>query len=681
MRAALNVSSLVSGLAVLYFVTACGDNIRERISINAEAAWQPALAEMVAFTPSRELSLGADGDIRIDVQEDASVPAEGYVLTRSGAEGMLVRARDVLGAQYGTAAALEALGFRFRHPLDTYVPPAFEIDPALVDGAHAPEIRVRGFQLHTLHPFEAYYAFWEPSADSTETAHRIIDWTIKNRGNFVQWVGLDDILDPGRYAAWHPFTRELIDYAHARGVRVGFNLQMFGQANLQLAYDLIDKDAAVKPIAEQIADRLPAITEGLPFDVYDLSFGEFFNADPDLFIGSVNEVKRQLDVLAPQAELHAFIHVGAEQVVEYMGESLLYYFLVKYADPAIIHDVHTTMFYNLFETTSGAYHHDDFSEHREYLFEQMCAGRRPAYVPETAYWVAFDNSVPAFYPLYIHNRWLDLQQIKAQVPCDVPLDNHTLFTTGWEWGYWLHDVSSLRASYELPSSPAALVEHALAPELGAAVPSILELIALQREHVHHGGLVAYLSGRDISIDAGRQLGIVSQPDRITFEDLVAGGDVAAVRDDVLPRLATYAGRVEALGTALAAQRLPRSRWTAELRDGFEIDALRARFVIANYEATIAHLAGATATARDRADAAADLMERAAKVVARRHGDLHDTHGTRLLDRSTDESPNQTFYQYGYLYMANTLCYWRRELAQVEAALGSTSAPAPGCLFP
>ena len=58
-----------------------------------------------------------------------------------------------------------------------------------------------------------------------------------------------------------------------------------------------------------------------------------------------------------------------------MGENLIYYFLVKFADPAIIPDIHTVMFYNLFETAGGAYHHEDFAEHRAYLQGADVRGR------------------------------------------------------------------------------------------------------------------------------------------------------------------------------------------------------------------------------------------------------------------------------------------------------------------
>ena len=58
---------------------------------------------------------------------------------------------------------------------------------------------------------------------------------------------------------------------------------------------------------------------------------------------------------------------------------------------------------------------------------------------------------------------------------------------------------------------------------------------------------------------------------------------------------------------------------------------------------------------------------------RRDGDLHDTHGKRLVDETT----NQTTYQFGYLYMADTLCYWNRELMQVRSILGDSRTHAAG----
>jgi hypothetical protein len=669
-RAAITALTLVAAVA-------CGDNHRGSITIYSADDLAPPLVELAQLTPGVQFQPGTptsddDGGYAISVVRDATMPAESYQLVARGTSRVDVITPDVLGAQYGTAAALEALGMRFRHPFDPFIPET----PVLTtpdDAVHRPQIRVRGLQLHTLHPIEGYFAFWEPSAAATNDAHRIIDWVIKNRGNFLQWVALDDILDPARHASWNAFTRELIDYAHLRGIRVGLNLQLFGQSNLQLAFDLVDDD--VVPIADQIAARLPLITEGLPFDVYDLSFGEFFNADSQKFIDSVNEVHRQLGVLAPQAEMHAVVHVGADQTVTYLGEELLYYFLIKFADPAIIPDVHTVMFYDLFEPTGGAYKHESFDEHLAFLLDRMCNGKKAAYFPETAYWVAFDNSVPQFFPLYVHNRWLDLERLDHQPGCSA-LDEHLLFSSGWEWGYWLHDVTALHASYELPASPTDLISAELAPDLGAATAPVTHLIDVQRTHLMGNRLVQYLAGRDTAIDAGRQLGIVSQPDRVTFEDLAAGADPVAFHAQVIQPLARYAAELDAIARELDAADLPAGRWSAELRDGLAIDRLRARFVLETYGAALSQVAGDAAAATVHADRAAELLAAAQDVVAGRHLDLHDTHGRRLVDKT----PNQTFYQFGYLFMADTLCYWGRELTQVRAMLGSTTTAPASCLF-
>ena len=74
--------------------------------------------------------------------------------------------------------------------------------------------------------------------------------------------------------------------------------------------------------------------------------------------------------------------------------------------------------------------------------------------------------------------------------------------------------------------------------------------------------------------------------------------------------------------------------------------------------------------------AEQLLAEAQDTVRDRDGDLHDTHGRRLVDKTT----NQTTYQFGYLYMADSLCYWNRELAQVKNLLGDASVTPPACVF-
>ena len=374
---------------VCVLACACGDNLHGNISIDP-GPWADAIGAQVAMSPYRGLSIGSGGDYAIAVADDPAIPLEGYRLEPTTASSWTVHAHDVLGAQYGTAAALENLGFRFRHPFDPYVPQV-PVAGNADNVVHAPQVRVRGLQVHTLHPIESYFAFWEPSPESSYDAHRIIDWVVENRGNFLQWVGLNDIIhDSDRYAAWLPFTSELIAYAHLRGIRVGFGFELFGTGDLQQGFDLVDDSSS--PPGPQIAERLSLVTGAmLPFDVYALSFGEFFDSDSQLFIDSVNETALQLRQVAPNAEMHAVVHDGGTQVINYDGRNIIYYFLVQYCDPSIVPDIHTTFFFDLFEPADGAYQMTDFSPHRQYLEDRMCAAQKAAYYPEDAYWVAFDD--------------------------------------------------------------------------------------------------------------------------------------------------------------------------------------------------------------------------------------------------------------------------------------------------
>ncbi|CAN5792039.1 hypothetical protein BH11MYX3_BH11MYX3_13690 [soil metagenome] len=663
-------------VVAILLCASCGDNLRGSITIVTDPTWDAQLREFASLTPYGGLTVGTDpgNGYQIVVVDDPAIPLEGYRI-ETETDLMRVHAHDVLGAQYGVSAVLESMGFRFRHPFDALVPGV--PTPTPIDtSVHQPQIRVRGIHLHTLHPAEGYFAVWEPGAGGTNDAHRIIDWVIKNRGNYLQWVSLDNINKPDAYAAWQPFTRELIDYAHFRGIRVGLGVQLFGQSNLQLAFDLSDDKTGTVPIANEISARLPIITKDLPFDAYDLSFGEFFNAEPQKFVDSVNEVAKQLRTFAPQAELHALVHVGAEQKVQFMGEELIYYFLVKFTDPAVIADIHTVMFYNLFEPAGGAYQSDNFFQHRDYLRERMCAGNKGSYQPETAYWVAFDDSVPQFFPLYVRSRLHDLAELqKPAGPCGV-LDQHTLFSTGWEWGYWLNDVASLRASYELTGNLLDALTYQLAPDLGPRAAALVERLAnAQHDDVMIDKLTGYLVGRDSVIDLGRTLDIISQPDRVTFDQLAAGMGRAEV-EGMLTVLARHIAVLQGLVGELDDLSLPDTRWSAELRAGFRIDLVRAQFVEANYQAAIAQLDGDPAGARRRWDAAKDLLGDAREVVHARHADLHDTHGRRLLDKTS----NQTFYQFGYLYFADTLCYWQRELDQVGSMLGFPPPSQLSCFF-
>jgi hypothetical protein len=519
----------------------------------------------------------------------------------------------VLGLHYGLSHVLEARGMRFFHPEKTAVGPANlgagEPDAADLGRVIQPAIPLRGLHLHALHPIEAHDTLWEGGATNLERARHLIDWIVKNRGNYLQWTALDDITrDDTRASQWQADTKTIVDYAHQRGVKVGLGLQLFGKSSLQKALVFLSAPGDEAEDKQGIREQLALAFTPPGFDRLSLSFGEFLSVDPQAFIDSVNRVQAVLTEVSPKAEMSATIHVGnyPNLRVTYQGEQLLYYFLVKFADPRIIPWIHTVMYYDLFESAGGAYLHESFDEHRAYTLDRLKSGARIGYHPETAYWVAFDNSVPTYLPVYQRTRQLDLARMLAEGGRQV--DEHVIFSSGWEWGYWQNDYAALRMSHTLPADWSTLPTGMFAPwgDAGQKLSkAVIDAANLQHDHLMDNRLAAYLAGRDDLIDIGAKGGTVAAPDRPSFAAIaaLAATDQQAFADGVLTHLQALADGLDQIRTALPAPGADQlGPFVAEVSDGLEATAYRARFIRAVYAAALDKARG---TSPDADFAAAD----------------------------------------------------------------------------
>lgn len=610
-----------------------------------------------------------------------------YQIAPSGADAFVVHGGSVLGVQYGLAQLLEVAGFRFYHPRQSLVPDHVSLPASAPEYGVTvtPQKKLRALHLHTLHPIEPHFDFWVPSPDHLDGARRVIDWLVKNRGNFIDWTALDDIdADAGTAAAWHDHTKAIIDYAQSRGVKVGIEVEMFHGGDLQNGYDLLtDADLAGGADTHAVLEqRLGNLFGDLGFDKLTIGFGEFFGTSPDVFIQQLNNAYDALQAVRPGMEMTALVHVGngPSQHIQYMGMDTLYYFLVKYANPAIVPWIHTVMYYDLFEDAGGAYQHDDFSLHRQYLLDRLAAHQPVAYYPESAYWVAFDDSVPTYLPVYIYTRALDLAQIdQASLAAGGdPLTEHVIFSSGWEWGYWQNDYATLRMTYQAPDTWHAPIDQMFAPygAAGAALSAqIANLATVQHDALIGKRLAPYLAGNDFLLDSGYASGIVSQPHRPSFADIAAmsAADRADYEATVLPALDQFAADTQAAYSAIDAIGIAHDdRWYSEVHDGVAVDADRTRFIAALYRAAATSAdGGAIDDLLATADAA---LADARKVIAHRHAHLHDPTPSRLLV----EEDNATIYKYGYLNEADTLCYWVRERQQLDQQLLGGTATPPGC---
>ncbi len=612
---------------------------------------------------------------------------ECYSVTRKD-DVIHVRGGGLAGRQYGLAHALEVLGFRFFHPMKTQVPARVDdkaVAAALaeIDGlAFEPEMAVRGLHLHTLHPIESLFAFWKPGAENLEDARAVIDWVVKNRANYVQWVALGDIAsDDKAYAAWVDHTRSVVDYAHARGVGVGTNVQQFGKSSLQNAYVLQKNEgtsAEVRAEIEAALERLLAV----PFDYINLSFGEFFESHPEAFIESVQTTVDVIHDRYSHIPVGGTVHIGNYEGMwlDYEGERLHYYMLVKHVE-GLEPWVHTVMYYNLFDDAGGSYYHDDFFEHRDFLIDALGRGEPAAYFPETAYWIAFDNSVPTYLPLYIKSRWKDMHDLRAlAVEEGVPaLDRHIVFSSGWEWGYWQQDYATLRMNYAIPDDWKAFVREMFAP-LGEGGARFGELVAdfadVQYDALIGERLAAYLAGRDFYIDIGKVVDIASQPVRPLFGEVAAMDkeERDTLRRTVVDPMNIFAAAMEdILVEAASLGNLAENAFVAETLDGMEVTVLRARFIARLYQATLAHAGDESAQPVLREAEA--LAFAARTVVARRGRNFFYT--TNLL---TEGDRNPTIYPFGYLKQAHNLCLWERELSEVRQLVDGTDSGVPLCIF-
>ena len=632
----------------------------------------PRLKLVVVANPMAKLGTSRNA-MEIALTSDARC-AECYRLDGRGRQ-LWVTGGGALGRQYGVWHALELLGYRFTHPYYTHLPET--ISPVATQGHdYAPQIeKRRGLHLHTLHPTEQYQDFWEPSEVHLDGARRTVDFLVKNRGNYLQWFALDNIdTDPSQLPGWQQHTRAITSYAHAHGVQTGIGFQLFGASNLQLAFDLIDDDTG--DVVPEMERRLHVLLDGNGFDVLNISFGEFFGAGPDAFVARVNDAYDAMQRVQPNSEVTATIHVGNYEnlQVTFMGETLQYYFLVKFANAAIVPWVHTTMYYDLYEDAGGAYGYDGpFDTHRLYLEQKLAAGAPAGYFPESAYWVAFDINVPTLNPLYIRSRHLDLQRLTG-------LQDHVLFSSGWEWGYWLNDAATLRMTYSRSDAWDDVVKDIYGGwgEKGAKAASIISRMGeSQHRALILERLAAYLAGRDAIIDAGDVMGIFSQPDRPEFSEIVAMTPEARAdfKARVVEKLKVYADELTALSAEAQALDAAGDPVLVELQESLAVTASRARFAYDVFGAAVAFADGEDATSLLTA-ASAEFDASLAITQGHRRKYWHPS----PLSLVATTQNNATFYDYGYLREADTLCFWKRELYQARNVIKGEGNLIPSCVL-
>ena len=646
-------------------------------------------------------------------EEIAGLGPEGFIV-RSGLHGAspLIAADGLpaaqqprrvgnLGVTYAAYALLSKLGFAFLHPLAPFVPGEIRIPVLPIALREAPRWRFRGVHYHTQHPIEITDMLqgWGPGGPADEVGFQaslaewdlVLEWLVANRQNAVEWILLwaekwKDFADsPLRLQR----LRTLVERAQAFGLAVGVDVPIvFAQ---QHAFRLLRKQGKLEDELRQIRARIDWLM-GAGFDFLSTESGtsEFTHPEPLRMLAWMNELTRHL---ADRYGKPAFvkIHCSSGQKIAGLadpatGQDLDFNFLPALSDPRLGALVHTVQHYALTDP-APTYGNQDFGHMHRFLTSQL--GKRPVlFYPESAYWVSFDVDVPLFLPVYAYNRLLDLRLLAAEEDAAgrgaSRLDGQLLFSSGWEWGYWLNDVIAARAAWdplagELSPGEAfrRALGQALAP-LGPVAGSIASLVAeaaeAQQALLIHGRIgdeppddirrqngQAYLQGfeswDDLSALAARLHlpGVqLTQPDRLGLIELGRGGQAQAFYQakvqPLLGELEARFGSLAAQGLTLAVQPgAPSSPILGEIQDGLRMNALRAEQIHALY--------AYQATRQDPRylEKARSALRQAGQVSRRREGQYRVD-----PSRISAWAPNPTAYPFGYLWTARTLYYWQRD---------------------
>jgi hypothetical protein len=333
--------------------------------------------------------------------------------------------------------------------------------------------------------------------------------------------------------------------------------------------------------------------------------------------------------------------------------------------------------------------------------------------------------VPLFLPIYGHRRLHDLRivakreidenvKIDGQV-CSTPLADafrsrhdccspfpsdspQMVFDSGWEWGYWLSDVITARASWnplmeieDENKAWATLLQpftNMLPKEIADEITVLLaDLIDAQSELMIYGRVdgkespdltklsgFAYMSGADTWVDLPRMLGLsFTQPDKVHMNETSdplypyvlpllkameeAFGDVSARMSDI------HAAAVQAK-TAPGPLEL-----VAELDDAVKLLAYRSALVRMQYQSLSPDTDSASRDAL--LSGGRSILAEAQVVVLNREANYRVP-----WQRVADWRLSPTVYRFGYIWAVHTLYYWWRDQGLAEG--GSLEARVSPC---
>ena len=627
--------------------------------------------------PETDVRMGdTPSDVQIEVRvrlmgEARSVPrptAEAFTPAldlsyawRSASEGgrivLTLTAHSPNGIRCGLYGLLqEKLGFRFLHPRQTIIPRlvAWPLPPVF-SWKGEPRFPAQGFHVHSLHPVELTEPLHDPGMPGAfDEVREYIDWLARNQQDLFQFFLLRGV----DRARWPEHARRIVEYAHQRGILSGveISLSMLQQNAFQAV-----KLASLRSYERQVDDSFVWLMQaGWDFVTLDLTMGEY---QPDL------------GALLPGLRDHA-----VRELTERYGVRVMLATHVIRPEHAwsewppdrragIL--IHTVMCYAIDDRVAPVYGNKD-QRHMLALAAREKGRREVWYWPESAYWVAFDSSVPLLLLPYLDARWRDMATMDR-----FGADGHLTFTSGWEWGYWLVDWSIARWAWRYRDNDRVVASGPL-DRLRDLFPDARyqrlwdEAFALQIEYLKVRELMPFLAAVDPSAELFWPFDPPFAPRMpFTYRWLLQNAtddEIAGVLSGPVAGLQEYAERMH--GIMWSMRKLEPDRpvlaIAAELIDALDVTALRAEHRALTLQGLIAAREGRH-RGRDTRDTMEEYLGRAAAVRGRALGIVRERERTYRypVEWIARKRAGSTSYGFGYLYPVSDLHFWRREEEQVR----------------
>ena len=607
------------------------------------------------------------------------------------------------GLVYGAYDVLEQLGYRFWHPFEAYIP--LNLDTSqLKTTSQSPALKARGIAHHTMHPLELSHVLngWGPGGPddaqgfkhSLEEYEDFLEWLIANRQNKFEWVLLEK-------ADWQSFSRsterqkrlrKLSQLAHHWQLNIGIDapLALQQQNGWRLIREAGSPEAALREM-EASLDWLAGT--GIDFVTTEMGLSEFHNSGAQGMLNWLNHASNYLDKKY-KLPFYTKIHISSGQFTqEYKdpetGQALNFNYLPYYGNSLVGIMPHTVQIYSL-DDPAPTYGHTTFNDMRRFM--GLNSGKRQMmWYPETSYWVNYDINVPLFLPVYAQRRVHDLRLLKQD---QLELEGQIIFSSGFEWGYWLNDVLTGRAAWTTDANSLqvsekeafhTLLSHTLMP-YGEAKEALIALFedSIEQQHqllvlgevqgqrpvdIRKNNGMAYLAGQDTwsqmaeIIERFGLTGFETQPKRYSLESIQNDPEqTQKFLSHAYPLLVemersfvTLAQRADTLKTEVP-QNL--QSHFAEFHDGLWLNAYRAKSVRSLYEAALQRQLHNQAGTDRWLKRSHDAISAAQRIVIQRRKDYRSD-----PERLDGWYQNPTAYNYGYLFQARELFFWKREWLQ------------------